>query len=121
VLPKAILLPKLTDTAIDELTSKNIIMGNKPNQEFCFIPYADVVQVLTKYAQHNCRQAQTTARLDCLKLLLDKFKKRHVSSEGAAEGQGEASGQGEGQALSLDRSEGVSHLSQSSDSTSDST
>lgn len=117
VLPKAVLLPKLTDSAIDELTSKNIIIGNKPNQEFCFIPYADVVQVLTKYAQHNCRQAQTTARLDCLKLLLDKFKKRHVSSEEAAEGQGEASGQEEGQALSLDRSEGVSHLSQSSDST----
>ena len=117
VLPKAILLSKLTDTTINTLTSKNIIIGNKPNQEFCFIPYADVEQVLKKFAQHNCRQAQTTARLECLKMLLDKFKRLHVPSEEAAEGRGEASGQCERQGLSLDRSEGASHLSQPSHST----
>jgi len=91
VLTKADLLPKLTDSTIDELVSKNIIKENKPSQEFCFIPYADVVQVLTKFAQHNCRQAQTTARLDCIESLLDKFHSRHESNEDAAESQDEAS------------------------------
>jgi len=91
LLTKADLLPKLTDSTTDELISKNIIMENKPSQEFCFIAYADVVQVLTKFAQHNYRQAQTTARLDCIKSLLDKFHSRHVSNEEAAEGQDEAS------------------------------
>ena len=115
VLTKADLLPKLTDSTIDELVSKKIIMENKPSQEFCFIPYADVVQVLTKFAQHNCRQAQTTARLDCIKSLLDKFHSRHVSNEEAPEGQDEASRQSQGRELSLDRSEGLSHLPLSSD------
>jgi hypothetical protein len=101
VLSKAELLPKLTDTTIDELTSKKIIIGNKPNQEYCFIPYAEVAQVLTKFGQHSCRHPQTIARLDCIKSLLDKFKSRHVSNE----------------ELSLDGSDGLSHLSQSSEST----
>jgi len=117
VLPKAILLSKLTDTIINDLTSKKIMIGNKPNQEFCFIPYADVEQVLKKFAQNNCRQAQTIARLDCLKMLLGKFKRLHVPSEEAAEGRGEASGQCERQGLSPECSEGASHLSQPSHST----
>lgn len=117
VLTKADLLPKLTDITVDQLTWKNIIIENKPSQEFCFIPYADVVQVLTKFAQHNCRQAQTTARLDCIKSLLDKFQSRHVSNEEAAEGQDEASAQSQEREVSLDRSEGLSRLPLSSDCT----
>jgi hypothetical protein len=117
VLPKAVLVSKLTDVAVDELTSKKIIMRNKPNQEFCFIPYADVEHVLTKFAQHNCRQQQTTARLLLLQSMLEKFYRRYCCGEEVVEGQGEAvSGDG-GQEWSVERTDAVSCLPEPSHGT----